>query len=140
MDPRREELGIGCFQLCLRVADLATSESFYAALGFKVKEAGRADGFVVMRREDCEIGLFTDHVVGTVLNFRGGNTHEIARWLTDLGLELETNVTNKADGSGSVTVKDPDGHTLFFDSGPQEIQAYEEQRPLYRKLGVESGE
>jgi len=125
---------LGAFQICLQVADLQISQDFYSALGFRVKEGSPAEGFVVLRREDCEIGLFAQPMVGVVMNFRGGNTHAIAEWLSGRGLELPTNVTNPDDGSGSVILKDPDGNTLFFDSAPAEIEAYEQKRDLYRQL------
>jgi catechol 2,3-dioxygenase-like lactoylglutathione lyase family enzyme len=125
---------LGAFQICLQVADLQVSQDFYSGLGFRVKEGTPAEGFVVLRREDCEIGLFTMPMDGTVMNFRGGNTHAIAAWLTERGHALETNVTNAEDGSGSVILRDPDGNQLFFDSAPAEIAAYEKKRDLYRQL------
>jgi lactoylglutathione lyase len=133
VDTPIEDLGLGCFQLCLLVSSLEASSRFYADLGFEVKEGGQDQGFIVLRREDCEVGLFTENIEAPVLNFRGGNTTAIARRLTELGLELNMNRTNE-DGSGSVMVKDPDGNILFFDSSPAEIQAYEQNRQLYKQL------
>ncbi len=128
-----DDLGFGAFQLCLHVKDLQVSADFYSRLGFHTKEGSPAEGFVVLRREDCELGLFTQPMPGTVMNFRGGNTRKIAQWLTELGLELDPNVTND-DGSGSVITTDPDGNQLFFDSAPAEITAYEQKRDIYRQL------
>ena len=135
METPNDDLGLGCFQLCLLVSSLEASNKFYADLGFEVKEGGVEQGFIVLRREDCEIGLFDESadMGALVMNFRGGNTPAIARRLTELGLELEKNRTND-DGSGSVITKDPDGNILFFDSTPAEVETYEQKRALYKQL------
>ena len=129
------DLGMGRFQYCLNVKDLEKSEGFYSRLGFQQIGGNKEEGYLVLRKEDCELGLFMGIIPANGMNFRGGNIAEIVTSLKGRDLAFKSEPFIKADGGGSAFLEDPDGNVLFFDSTPQEVLDYQEQQPLLKKLG-----
>lgn len=129
-----DSLGLGRFQYCLNVKDLDASEAFYKTLGFQQVSGVKAEGWLVLRKEDCELGLFKSGERKSLMNFRGGNVHEIVNTLSANGYAFKSANTDAASGSGSAVLEDPDGNVLFFDSLPEEIEDYKGQRPLLKSL------
>lgn len=128
------DIGLGRFQYCLNVRDIDASEAFYKNLGFQQVAGVNAEGWLVLRKEDCELGLFKSGDRKSLMNFRGGNVHEIVKTLAANGYEFNSAKTDASSGSGSAILEDPDGNVLFFDSLPEEIEDYKTQRPLLKNL------
>jgi catechol 2,3-dioxygenase-like lactoylglutathione lyase family enzyme len=112
----------GRLHVCLNVADIAASHAFYATLGFSREEGDLAEKWLVMEREGIRIGLFQGHWDDPFsLNFRGGDVPAIARALESAGLTMERVAATSDAGCGSATIRDPDGHLIFFDTAPNEL-------------------
>lgn len=136
------ELGWG--QVCLSVKDIKASLDFYGTLGFTMVGGKAEEGWAILNNATSEIGLFKGHITGPMLNFRGIDIQQLAAAMKLRGFSLEGEATFKAkdwppewaqdaqgkplppEGSGSFTIKDPDGVALFFDTVPVE-------RALYKK-------
>lgn len=111
----------GRLHVCLNVADVDASHAFYAALGFSQEEGDLAEKWAVMEREGIRIGLFQGFGDEPLtLNFRGGDVPAIAEALKAAGLEMERVSASPQPRCGSATIRDPDGHLVFFDTAPNE--------------------
>lgn len=115
---------LGRMEVCLRVADVAASRRFYEGLGFDVIDGKEDEGWLIIECRGTRIGLFTERYMGEDLicmNFRGGNVRVIGETLVAKGYTFSKGPKTGEDGTGSATLKDPDGHTLFFDTASEEL-------------------
>ncbi|NDG63854.1 MAG: VOC family protein [Planctomycetes bacterium] len=109
--------------VCLRVADVIRSRNFYEGLGFTRVEGDDADGWAVVVNGNARIGLFEQKYMNGrsfMLNFRGGDVLAKVAALEAKGYQFVTPARRSADGGGSATLEDPDGHRIFFDAEPNE--------------------
>lgn len=115
---------LGRLDVCLSVASAKESCVFYNQLGFETFESG--EGWAVVANEGCRLGLFEPHFMdgrAFSLNFRGGHIGELAASLDERGIETLAAPRVRDGGAGSVSLVDPDGHLLFFDSTAAEVDA-----------------
>jgi predicted lactoylglutathione lyase len=111
-------MNIGWLDVCLRVSSVANSREFYSVLGFRHVEGDDAEGWAVMANEEARIGLFEAKHMGAnafTLNFRGGEVESVVAALSSGGFDFVSEPLFTERGA-SATIKDPDGHVLFFDS------------------------
>jgi catechol 2,3-dioxygenase-like lactoylglutathione lyase family enzyme len=130
-------MDLGWMMPCFDVADLARSTAFYEQLGFRRVGGNPAQGWAIMANGPMELGLYSGHFSGWMLNFRGGNVPELAAHFKQLGLNVTQESSYSAeqwpdaeqlfDGqllphaeSGDCTVLDPEGRVLYFDTYPIE--------------------
>ena len=109
---------LGWLDVCLRVANVATSRAFYEGLGFRRVEGDDAEGWAVVVHGAARIGLFEPRYMseaGLSLNFRGGDVRAIWTALSASGYRFEKDLAGELDGGASATLKDPDGHAIFFE-------------------------
>lgn len=118
---------LGAFSMSLSVADLAASMRFYETLGFRHFAGEPEDGWAMMRNGSCTIGLFRDMFDGNMLTFNPGWTAEaqadpeftdirvIQDRLTAAGLTVEAPTDPEGRGPACITLRDPDGNTIFLD-------------------------
>ncbi len=111
---------LGRFELCLPVADLEKSLSFYRTLGFERVGGDDAKGWAILANGTCRLGLYRGHIREIVLNFRGEDVFAISRELAARGLKMETGPMVEADGSAGATILDPDGHEVYLNTAPGE--------------------
>ena len=110
---------IGRLDVCLRVGDVAASVRFYGAFGFQIVEGSVEDQWTVMSHEGSRIGLFAYQFMGAdmvSLNFRNGNLKEVSKAAKIWGYPFENGPKFVGETGGSASIRDPDGHLLFFDS------------------------
>lgn len=112
-------MDLGRLDICLRCKNAVESEAFYRQLGFEIAEGDAEDGWLVMSQGTVRIGLFEARYMGEdsiSLNFRNGNIPELAKAFKGAGIALASDPKVVGESGGSLRLRDPDGHLLFFDS------------------------
>jgi catechol 2,3-dioxygenase-like lactoylglutathione lyase family enzyme len=112
---------LGQFETSLDVKDIGRSWAFYKALGFRHVDGGVEVRTVGLRRGDCRLTLFQDHLdpPQTQLIFWQGDVLAIARELIARGLAFdEGHPRSDHRGNASAMIRDPDGHPIFFINMP----------------------
>ncbi len=119
-------MDFGRLDVCLCVANVTTSREFYEKLGFRKVEGDDSEGWAVVVNGTSRVGLYQKpHMTDMFcLNFRGANIGNLASALGAKGFHLESEPTIRPDGSGSIHLRDPDGHLIFLDTSPSELKAY----------------
>lgn len=120
-------LDLGAFSISLTVADLATSEAFYSALGFTVTGGSTDDDYLILKNGESTIGLFHGMFDRNILTFNPGLTSRVEQLdeFTDVrtiqdrieaaGIELSQRVEDGSAGPASIMVVDPDGNPVLID-------------------------
>lgn len=111
---------LGRFEYCLNVSHIQTSLEFYRKLGFEQTGGDIDDGWAIIKHGDCTLGLYQGHIAVNLLNFRGGDVFEIARYLESQGLEMKKDAFVETDGSTAAEILDPDGNVIYFNTFPGE--------------------
>lgn len=113
---------LGRCDLCLDILNFQVSKSFYINIGFDIVEEG-GDTWGVLGYNDFRLGLYQGHIspMKYLLNFRGCNIAEIMQLVDVKDLEKMSNYGLNEDGTGSVSVQDTDGTTVFFDTAKDEL-------------------
>jgi catechol 2,3-dioxygenase-like lactoylglutathione lyase family enzyme len=118
---------LGAFSASLSVKDLATSRSFYEALGFTLFAGEAEKGYHIMKNGNTLIGLFQGMFEGNILTFNPGwdenaqpvgdfdDVRTIQAALQAKGIALTTTVDGTEPGPGSFMVTDPDGNVILVD-------------------------
>lgn len=106
---------------------MEASCTFWETVGFKQVDGKRSEGWAIMHNAATEIGLYKGHLTegSLTLNFRGADTNVWREYIRSLGINFFNEGSSQADGSGSLTVLDPAGNHVFFDSSPEERIRYE---------------
>ncbi len=63
---------LGAFSISLSVKDLKASNTFYEKLGFQVFAGDFEKNYLIMKNEDCLIGLFQGMFEHNILTFNPG--------------------------------------------------------------------
>ncbi|MCR3956134.1 MAG: hypothetical protein NUK57_07520 [Gudongella sp.] len=120
-------MNIGAFSVSLAVKDIHASKRFYEALGFEEFHGNIEDNWLIMKNEDCVIGLFQGMFEGNIMTFNPGwnsnaealedfiDIRDIQKKLLNKGIPLIDKADPEGSGPASFTVKDPDGNTILFD-------------------------
>jgi catechol 2,3-dioxygenase-like lactoylglutathione lyase family enzyme len=119
---------LGWCDVCLRVGSAKASRDFYTGLGFWRVEGSDDAGWAVVTNGEVRLGLYESKHMGEdpmSLNFRGGNIAGIAANLQAKGYRFEKAPSNGSNGAGSASLRDPDGHAIFFDTAPGEVKLTE---------------
>ena len=118
-------MNLGWLDVCLRVADVATSRKFYEGLGFKRVEGDDDEGWAVVVNGESRLGLFSATFMGEdafSLNFRGGDVIANGAALAAAGYTFESEPAPGKFGGGSAKLRDPDGNLIFLDTAPNETK------------------
>lgn len=118
-------MDLGWLDVCLKVESAARSRAFYEKLGFQRVEGQDDQGWAVVVLGEYRLGLYeTQHMCSEPfsLNFRGGDVLENSAKFMDLGLEFDTVPKPSKAGGASASLRDPDGHLIFFDTAPGETK------------------
>jgi predicted lactoylglutathione lyase len=117
---------IGAFSMSLAVKDLKASKAFYEKLGFSDFGGVPDENWVIMKNEDCVIGLFQGMFEGNILTFNPGwdenaqevnpftDIRELEKMYKEKGIEFISN-TEGEEGPASFMIKDPDGNVILVD-------------------------
>jgi lactoylglutathione lyase len=118
---------LGAFSVSLTVADLAASESFYAALGFERAGGDASQGWTILRNGRATIGLFRGMFERNLLTFNPGWTPDATARLTfedvrslharalAAGLQVAHAFGLEGAGPASFVLVDPDGNPVLID-------------------------
>ncbi len=120
-------MSIGAFSVSLAVKDITASKIFYEKLGFREAGGQIADNWLIMRSDDCTIGLFQDMFPKNILTFNPGwndmaeevnpfkDVREILEDLRSKGIEIIEQVDPATNGPAYLTIEDPDGNPILID-------------------------
>lgn len=122
-----ESMKLGAFSISLSVKDIKASKQFYENLGFQVLGGGLEKNYLIMKNENCLIGLFQGMFQGNILTFNPGwdesarnveefdDVRKIQGLLKGKGIKLTTEADEKTTGPASLMTADPDGNVILID-------------------------
>lgn len=120
-------MSIGAFSVSLAVKDIKTSREFYEKLGFTATSGDMEKNWIVMRSDDCTIGLFQDMFPKNMLTFNPGwnnraeeidvfkDVRIIQEELRAKGLEITDEADIQTTGPAYFFLQDPDGNPILID-------------------------
>ena len=120
-------MNIGAFSISLAVKDIKASKEFYEKLGFTVFGGEEAGNWLIMKNDDCIIGLFEGMFDKNILTFNPGwdsNSQEVNSFkdvrilqeeLREKGIIFLQEVDSATEGPGSFMIADPDGNQILVD-------------------------
>jgi lactoylglutathione lyase len=118
---------LGAFSVSLSVKDIHASKAFYENLGFLDLGGDISQNWLIMKNENCIIGLFQGMFEKNILTFNPGwdenarnldsftDVREIQRHLKERGIQLQTEADESSEGPAHVTLEDPDGNQILVD-------------------------
>jgi len=118
---------LGTFSISLTVKNIEESESFYQKLGFEVFGGDIAQKWLILKNNDCVIGLFQEMFEKNMLTFNPGwdrnakplddftDVRELKRKLKDQGVAIVTEADEISTGPASFMIVDPDGNPILID-------------------------
>lgn len=120
-------MGIGAFSLSLTVKDIHASKAFYEKLGFSVFGGDIDQNWLIMKNEDCIIGLFQGMFEKNMLTFNPGwnsnaeevnpfkDVRQLQEELRRNGIEFVSEADPESKGPASFIITDPDGNPILVD-------------------------
>jgi len=120
-------MNIGAFSLSLTVKDIKKSQEFYKKLGFDDFGGDITQNWLIMKNEDCIIGLFQGMFEKNMLTFNPGwdaNAKEVNPFkdirvlqeeLQGKGIEFVAKADLNTEGPASFIIEDPDGNPILVD-------------------------
>ncbi|MFB0918746.1 MAG: VOC family protein [Clostridiaceae bacterium] len=120
-------MGIGAFSLSLTVKDIEKSRDFYKKLGFNDFGGDISQNWLIIKNEDCIIGLFQGMFEKNILTFNPGwdenaqevnpfkDVRQLQEELLEKGIEFAEKVAPDTVGPGSFIIVDPDGNPILVD-------------------------
>jgi lactoylglutathione lyase len=114
----------GNFSVSLNVKDVSVSQDFYQKLGFKAIDGGhmnkdfpdkQGERWRIMQKDSVNIGLFEGMFESNMFTFNPTDVRAIQKKLKANGIILTTEADPDAEGSGFITLEDPDGNQIMFD-------------------------
>ena len=118
---------LGCFSISLAVKDLKKSKAFYEKIGFEVFAGEESHGFLIMKHEDTNIGLFQGMFEKNILTFNPGwnqnaenvdsfdDVRELLEQIKSKGIEIAEESISGEQGPSSFSIIDPDGNPILID-------------------------
>jgi len=120
-------MSIGAFSLSLAVKDIAVSKEFYEKLGFVAAGGNIEQNWLIMRNDDCTIGLFQGMFTTNTLTFNPGwnskaeeanpfkDVRIIQEELRAKGIEIIETANPQTTGPAHIFLMDPDGNPILID-------------------------
>jgi lactoylglutathione lyase len=118
---------LGAFSISLNVKDIHQSKAFYENLGFQDLGGDISQNWLIMKNENCIIGLFQGMFEKNILTFNPGwdenaknldsftDVRELQRHLKERGIQLQTETDESTEGPAHITLEDPDGNQILID-------------------------
>ncbi|TYS68281.1 VOC family protein [Sutcliffiella horikoshii] len=118
---------LGAFSVSLTVKDIHKSKEFYECLGFEVFGGEISQNWLIMKNEDCIIGLFQGMFEKNILTFNPGwnqnaenvdaftDVRDLQKSLKGKGIKILTEADESTEGPASFTIEDPDGNPILID-------------------------
>jgi lactoylglutathione lyase len=118
---------LGAFSVSLSVKDIHASKAFYENLGFSDLGGDISQNWLIMKNENCIIGLFQGMFEKNILTFNPGwdenaknldsftDVREIQRHLKERGIPLQSEADESTEGPAHIMLEDPDGNQILVD-------------------------
>ena len=118
---------IGAFSLSLTVKDIQKSHEFYKKLGFEDIGGDISQNWLIMKNEDCIIGLFQGMFEKNMMTFNPGwdadakevnpfmDVRVLQEELQAKGIEFVSTADVNTEGPASFIIEDPDGNPILVD-------------------------
>ncbi|RAP76086.1 VOC family protein [Paenibacillus montanisoli] len=118
---------LGAFSVSLSVKDIHISKSFYENLGFQVFGGDITQGWLILKNENCVIGLFQGMFEKNMLTFNPGwnenaenldsftDIRDIQKQLIANGIKMLTKANEGTEGPAHFIIEDPDGNQILLD-------------------------
>jgi len=118
---------LGAFSVSLNVKDIHLSKSFYEKLGFQAFGGDISQNWLIMKNENCVIGLFQGMFEKNILTFNPGwnqnaenletftDIRDIQKQLKAEGIKMLTEADEATDGPAHLVIEDPDGNQILLD-------------------------
>lgn len=117
---------LGNFSISLNVKDLQKSKDFYQKLGFEVIHGEESQGWLILKNNTTNLGLFQGMFDKNILTFNPGwdsngkevnpftDIRDLQKQLKDSGIKLQKEA-EAGTGPASLTIIDPDGNPILID-------------------------
>ncbi|KKK39111.1 glyoxalase [Mesobacillus campisalis] len=118
---------LGAFSVSLDVKDIHASKSFYEKLGFQSFGGDINQNWLIMKNENCIIGLFQGMFEKNILTFNPGwdenaknlesftDIRDLQKQLKAAGINMLTEADETTDGPAHFIIEDPDGNQILVD-------------------------
>jgi|SRR5690554_2435074 catechol 2,3-dioxygenase-like lactoylglutathione lyase family enzyme len=118
---------LGAYSISLSVKDIEASKAFYEKLGFMPIGGDISHNWLILKNDDCVIGLFQGMLTGNIITFNPGwdqsaNNLEQFQDIRELKEAFESEGiapikldSERESGPASFTISDPDGNMILFD-------------------------
>lgn len=118
---------LGAFSVSLTVKDITVSKAFYEKLGFQVLGGNIDHNWLIMKNDNCIIGLFQGMFEKNILTFNPGwnenaenlesftDIRELQKQLKEQGVPMLTEANESSEGPAHFTIEDPDGNQILVD-------------------------
>lgn len=118
---------LGAFSVSLNVKDIHQSKAFYENLGFQTLGGNIEQNWLILKNENCIIGLFQGMFEKNILTFNPGwnenaenlesftDVRDLQKQLKEKGIKILTETDEAGEGPGHFTIEDPDGNVILFD-------------------------
>ena len=118
---------LGAFSVSLTVKDINKSKSFYENLGFQVLGGDITQNWLILKNENCIIGLFQGMFEKNMLTFNPGwnengknldeftDIRDLQKQLKATGINFLSEVDESSEGPASFIIVDPDGNPILVD-------------------------
>ncbi|SES20460.1 VOC family protein [Psychrobacillus sp. OK032] len=120
-------MNLGAFSVSLNVKDIHRSKAFYENIGFQVFGGDISQNWLILKNENCVIGLFQGMFEKNILTFNPGwnqnaenldsftDIREIQKQLKAKGMKMLTEADETNEGPAHFTIEDPDGNQILLD-------------------------
>lgn len=118
---------LGAFSVSLTVKDIEVSKAFYEKLGFQTLGGDLSQNWLIMKNENCIIGLFQGMFEKNILTFNPGwnenaenlesftDVRELQKQLKSNGIKFLSEADETSDGPAHFMIEDPDGNQILLD-------------------------
>lgn len=120
-------MSIGAFSISLTVKDIHASRAFYEKLGFSVFGGNIDEHWLIMKNDDCIIGLFQGMFEKNMLTFNPGwdssaqevnpfkDVRVLQEELREKGIQFLIETDVNTEGPWHFIIEDPDGNPILVD-------------------------
>jgi lactoylglutathione lyase len=118
---------LGAFSVSLTVKDIHASKAFYEKLGFDSLGGDISQNWLIMKNENCIIGLFQGMFEKNILTFNPGwnekaenlesftDVRDLQKQLKENGIKMIAEADESSEGPAHFIIEDPDGNQILVD-------------------------
>ncbi|MDF2859369.1 MAG: glyoxalase [Neobacillus sp.] len=118
---------LGAFSVSLTVKDIHKSKEFYENLGFQTLGGDITQNWLILKNENCIIGLFQGMFEKNILTFNPGwnenaenlnsftDVRDLQKQLKEKGITMLIEADESTEGLAHFIIEDPDGNQILVD-------------------------